>query len=782
MLAAEDDVNGRRIKRGVVLTAIVAAGAIAAPGAQAFDSGPHFDINRDAFGAEGFGRDAVRTAQVSNWFVDLYENAGSTPQSGHASWWKALLTKSFWKGEVEHWSPTVLDAVRRSHFDSVGGGWGYHRPGSYENEFNRLLRATVKICREARPDPLQCLIAVGASTHQVHDFYAHSNWAETRFREIPGIDGPGWEARGYGTAPAWFDIPVQVRTNPAERVYSNGDSSEKVSLSDPLFGRKHGGWKTDNNVNLATSMNKDWPGRPRYREAYMAAYFATRQWIAAVRDSLADEPFWARVRSYAPPTATLRRQLTKDLRQGAFSMSFWAGHWYGEGSTRFSGDAGPGGSLDDLFNAADDYFAGRTSTYRRRFEQVIVGLRDLAAQTPVAPVKSTHDMQLDTQFVSLKTTYLKGLGAGDIGPDEADFYVQGSIAGQPFTSAFLHGYDSFSFRQPSRPFTFLKAVSRGATMPEPLRYLRVEIRTANVSGAGTDGDVYLRVNAGKRFALDKLVYDDFERGDVDSYSLPVDRAAPLDGAPGGYDASALRELQIEKSGGGDWKLAGVRVFMNDRLLYRSDHIDRWFRGGFSAFRPSGYIPPGTQGVASVPVWISLYDADSFLYGGDDHADINSDHRRRNEGISFDRGAPIERTVQGGDRWAGRIFTDGDRARLRYLLEIVPLMPSPRPTSTPPGQPPPPPPPPGPKADLVIDELDGVHFVVKNRGAGPAGPFVVTVSATPTFSFTGLAAGASETREFMCRNDVTAVADANDEVAESDETNNSRLAPGTHCVT
>ena len=42
--------------------------------------------------------------------------------------------------------------------------------------------------------------------------------------------------------------------------------------------------------------------------------------------------------------------------------------------------------------------------------------------------------------------------------------------------------------------------------------------------AGTDDDVYLRVGAGLRFALDKRLYDDFERGDRDTYSVPIDDA------------------------------------------------------------------------------------------------------------------------------------------------------------------------------------------------------------------------------------------------------------------
>ncbi|HVH00435.1 MAG TPA: hypothetical protein VM844_06690, partial [Miltoncostaeaceae bacterium] len=41
-----------------------------APTAGAFDTGPHFDITRDALTAEGFNDNAIQTAQVSNWFVD----------------------------------------------------------------------------------------------------------------------------------------------------------------------------------------------------------------------------------------------------------------------------------------------------------------------------------------------------------------------------------------------------------------------------------------------------------------------------------------------------------------------------------------------------------------------------------------------------------------------------------------------------------------------------------------------------------------------------------------
>jgi hypothetical protein len=90
---------GRASVRPPLRVAVMAAAAIlalglallAAPRASAFDTGPHFDITRDALAAEGFNDRAIQTTQVSNWFVDLYENASSVPFSGHAGFFKELV-------------------------------------------------------------------------------------------------------------------------------------------------------------------------------------------------------------------------------------------------------------------------------------------------------------------------------------------------------------------------------------------------------------------------------------------------------------------------------------------------------------------------------------------------------------------------------------------------------------------------------------------------------------------------------------------------------------------
>src|SRR3954469_1598428 len=74
--------SGRRLR--AILSSAAVACLVAPAGADAFDTGPHSDITRDAMLAEGFGGTATDVAVVNNWFVDLYSNASKVPQSGHA--------------------------------------------------------------------------------------------------------------------------------------------------------------------------------------------------------------------------------------------------------------------------------------------------------------------------------------------------------------------------------------------------------------------------------------------------------------------------------------------------------------------------------------------------------------------------------------------------------------------------------------------------------------------------------------------------------------------------
>lgn len=84
----------------------------------------------------------------------------------------------------------------------------------------------------------------------------------------------------------------------------------------------------------------------------------------------------------------------------------------------------------------------------------------------------------------------------------------------------------------------------------------------------------------------------------------------------------------------------------------------------------------------------------------------------------------------------------------------------------------------PLPDLIVSELTGSSITVKNQGGGAAGPFKATITDSQaqklTFSFDGLAAGASSTQQFSCGDLLrsrTAAADSDAQVPESDETNN-----------
>jgi hypothetical protein len=81
-------------------------------------------------------------------------------------------------------------------------------------------------------------------------------------------------------------------------------------------------------------------------------------------------------------------------------------------------------------------------------------------------------------------------------------------------------------------------------------------------------------------------------------------------------------------------------------------------------------------------------------------------------------------------------------------------------------------------DLQITSFSVTQFTVKNAGAAPAGPFVVSIGRTRVFPFPGLAAGASATQRTVTSacsfgRKLVATADAQNQVTESNETNNTR---------
>lgn len=766
--------------------ALLIAFAGAAP-AQAFDTASHNDITVDVLRSEGFGARATDVARVSNWFPDLYFQAENVPSSGHASFAKTLIGLGFVRRE--NWSQALIDASKRMHFDFMPRVPALDSTAGVEAEWDRLRRATFAVVRAAaaRNSVEELLSAIGMTTHQVQDFYAHTNWVEPS--APPAGDGPGWLARGQGSVPTWFDVPKSER----DKVLVTGDSAPGQ--------RGHGSWQEDGNTSLKTATGKDWPGRPMNAEAQMAAYFATRQWLRAVRTWVADEAFWARAQRYASNLSALNHDIS-----GAFNISWQAGRWAGEGGvcTPFCGeDSGAGGSLVGLDVAVKAYFLTRGRTiFRRTFERIALQISaDTPANVPLdaVPVQSSRDLQAQTQFVRARVLRMRGVGfggLGDPGPDDADIYARATIAGQRYTSAVINGHDSFSFPKPYYPLTFLKAVPVGGRYEQPVSDIKIQVRTGNRRFAGTDDDVFLRLGPGLTFNLDKRLYDDFERGDRDTYSVPIDAVTRA-----GMTIGDISRVEIHKSPdgvAGGWRLGGIKVIVNGRTLYSNDRIERWLEDDHRTFRAPGITRDHRTGPA-LHFWMDLREDDVIL-GGDDQGDINEFDARDAVARGYVPGTVVEANADGGNRLGGRLGKGGDDAFARYRLDtLAPILPPPPVVQPPPPPPPPvvqpppppvvqPPPPPPAKPDLVILSVFINEFTIKNQGAGAAGPFSATVAlqgqATQTVQFpAGLAAGAQATRTFSgtCEGPLaTVTADSGATVDESDETNNQLTAPPRIC--
>jgi hypothetical protein len=301
------------------------------------------------------------------------------------------------------------------------------------------------------------------------------------------------------------------------------------------------------------------------------------------------------------------------------------------------------------------------------------------------------------------------------------------------------------------------------------------VKTGGRRLAGTDDDVYLRVNNRLRFDLDKRAYDDFERGDDDTYAVPLDAVTRA-----GLSLNDLTMARIEKSRdgvGGGWFLQSFVVRVNGRVV-ASKAVNRWLEDDHRTASASITRDHRTRDI--VPVWASL-EEDDYLYGADDDGDVNPFDRNTAVSFGYVPGPQIAREDTGGKRLSGRLsMQNGEKGQFRLRMSTIQIVPPPPlPVDETPA--------PTPKPDLIITEFRLGSVTVKNQGVGPAGPFRVRMAAggAPRYeSFTGLAPGASETRTIdpgLSCSPWTAAVDDLAQVAESDETNNTRpLEPDTFC--
>jgi hypothetical protein len=385
---------------------------------------------------------------------------------------------------------------------------------------------------------------------------------------------------------------------------------------------------------------------------------------------------------------------------------------------------------------------------------------------------SSRTDQVFTRFVKLEVLNYRGINLGDIGTD-ADIYANVRMDGQGSTSTIINDRDSFSFPGSYAPFTWIRSVPTFQRESTPIESMTVRVETGNRSSAGTDDDVYLNIGS-HRFSLDKRLYDDFERGDDDTYAVAIGNATR-----DGLSIGDIRRVSIEKSKdghAGGWFLHGVTLTVNGRTFLRNRSIDRWLEKSSRVWTAPG-LTRDHRTSDVVPIWLQLREDD---FGAQDTGDINIFDRNTSLPIAYRLGTRVHETVTGAARLSGRLSMDnGDKARVTYRLGSITVNPPPPPVP-PPNNNPPPPPPPGPSgdADLVVTRVQSNEVTVKNQGTAAAGPFYVRVyngaAVRDTVLVSALAAGASAAVAYNsggCDGSWTTVADYTNVVPESNETNN-----------
>jgi hypothetical protein len=407
---------------------LVAAMCALASAAHAFDTGPHFDITEDVLRSEGFSPTAIQTVQSANFFVDFYEFMGTDQVR------KYLTT------DCRALMPEVLRIGDAQHFDDLID------TQQVSQKWDAMLDATKRTAegKAQTGDVLGLLALLGMSLHNVQDFYAHSNWVDGGYLGPPL--GKGALAK-YGDHPTWLSMDRKDRE--ALDVYT--------SLNRPSIQRSHGYWDSD-----SLALNKDWAGRPHYNDAYVCAYFATRQWVRLFQAFVNRSAVWSKMRQFDKSSFDPSRDWDY-----ARKISFYGGHWNGNGGpphgSAFS-SRNAATSPDFLAVAVIGFLGGRCisekpSALRAEVEHLLLSWGDAPYRTPI-DVTLPSAAPESLQFVQLKVhSVFATHGSDGFLGGQMDWYSRAGMDGQRFWSGLIDEHDQFDFdHKPYAPWTMTKAV------------------------------------------------------------------------------------------------------------------------------------------------------------------------------------------------------------------------------------------------------------------------------------------------------------------------------------
>ena len=429
--------------------------------ARAFDTGPHWDITEDVLRSEGFSNAAIQTVQCANFFVDFYEFMGTKKvRSAHLGPvpigptidCRDSLEQILHFGDVQHFDDLV-DVQQVAH------------------KWDAMLEATQNAAKakEQSGDVLGLLALLGMSLHNVQDFYAHSNWVDGT--GLGPTLGTGALAK-YGDHPTWLSMDRKDREN--LDVYTNENR--------PSAHRSHGAWNDP-----PDSLNKDWAGRPHYDDAYICAYFATRQWVRLFPMFLNKRATWSQMQQWSAKSFDPGRDWDYSRK-----ISMYGGHWNGNGEA----PSGTASSKYFLAAAVTRFLGGRcvsgkASALRREVEGLLLTWGRMPYHGPfdfTLPSAAPESLQ----FVQLKvhSVFLTQGGDGFM-QGQMDWYGRAAIDRQRFWSGLIDEHDQFDFNKaPYAPWTMTKAV------PFSARDIGVTFQLMDLDAKKTDDQVDINPKAG----------------------------------------------------------------------------------------------------------------------------------------------------------------------------------------------------------------------------------------------------------------------------------------------
>ena len=307
-IGCERTLRGRSLRFAQIA---VVLSVLAIPFGYAFDTGHHSDVTRTVLHERGFGETAIEITLIYNWLTDYYSNSptSETPIQGAREVIRDLETLHF----DNLFTPQEID---------IAWGWLTHN----------LETATREAARDRRPE--HALILLGLAGHAVQDFYSHSNWVETHPRAVDG--------------PYRCDTFASSRSAQAEPLYTG--MFDNTSYREPPRART----RAEEHGTYDYGLNKDSHVRPLWDEAYVFAYCATQELVAAMErwSEEAQPGFWDTVREYtyrADGTLSgsldgVRSKWIEMNLKAVHDLSLWVagtdgadGHWKGNhsGSKRF---------------------------------------------------------------------------------------------------------------------------------------------------------------------------------------------------------------------------------------------------------------------------------------------------------------------------------------------------------------------------------------------------------------------------------------------------------------